>query len=221
MNYPRLIILIAVFLFLQGIHLDAQVSIGVNAGLNRSSLSGDSPSNGSFGPILGSMAGLRLDYRINQAVAISLQPGYINQGANFVKVDSNNRVSDSLQFKLGVLALPIHAVVWSKNGRFFVSAGLEFDYYLTAKAKYEDGSTDIKSELKSYNIFAQFGGGLMISLGSSYLLFEMRYSQGLIDINNPLVHDKGYLPRTKLTGLYFMAGFNIPLGKESHYKIQK
>ena len=122
MNYPRLIILIAVFLFLQGIHLDAQVSIGVNAGLNRSSLSGDSPSNGSFGPLVGPMAGLRLDYRINQAVAISLQPGYINQGANFVKVDSNNRVSDSLQFKLGVLALPIHAVVWSKNGRFFVSA---------------------------------------------------------------------------------------------------
>jgi len=61
----------------------------------------------------------------------------------------------------------------------------------------------------------------MISLGSSYLLFEMRYSQGLIDINNPLVHDEGYLPRTKLTGLYFMAGFNIPLGKESHYKIHK
>jgi hypothetical protein len=167
------------------------------------------------------MAGLRLDYRFNQAVAISLQPGYINQGANFVKVDSNNNVSDSLQYKLGVLALPIHAVVWSKNGRFFVSAGLEFDYYLTANAKHKDGSTDIKSELRSYYIFAQFGGGFMISLGSSYLLFEMRYSQGLIDINNPLVHDERYLPRTKLTGLYFMAGFNIPLGKESHYKIRK
>ncbi len=221
MNFSRLIILITVFLFLQGIHLDAQVSIGVNAGLNRSSLSGDSPSNGSFGPLVGPMAGLRLDYRFNQAVAISLQPGYINQGANFVKVDSNNKVSDSLQYKLGVLALPIHAVVWSKNGRFFVSAGLEFDYYLTANAVYEDGSTDIKSELREYYIFAQFGGGFMISLGSSYLLFEMRYSQGLIDINNPLGHDEGYLPRTKLTGLYFMAGFNIPLGKESHYKIHK
>jgi hypothetical protein len=32
-------------------------------------------------------------------------------------------------------------VVWSKNGRFFVSAGLEFDYHLTAKAKYVDGSS--------------------------------------------------------------------------------
>jgi len=167
------------------------------------------------------MAGLRLDYRFNQAVAISLQPGYVNKGSNFVKVDSNNKVLDSLQYVIGAFALPINAVIWSKNGRFFVSTGLQFDYHLKAKAKYEDGSTDVMSEIKQYYIYAQFGGGFMISLGSSYLLFELRYSQGLFDINNQLVHEEDYLPRTKLTGLNLMAGFHIPLGKESHYKIHK
>lgn len=167
------------------------------------------------------MAGLRLDYRFTQAVSISFQPGFGNQGAKYVRVDSNNKVSDSLKYVLGVLALPIHAVIWSENGRFFVSAGVQFDYYVDARAVYPDHSVDVTSELKGYNISAQFGGGFILSLGRPYILFELRYSQGLVDLNNTIFHDERYLPRTKLTGMYFMAGFHFPLGKESHYTIHK
>jgi hypothetical protein len=217
----RLIILITVFLIHQGIPLNAQVSLGVNFGINRTTFSGDRPSNGSFGPGLGPMAGFRFDYRFTQAVALSFQPSIINQVVNYVKVDSNNDVIDSLKFKLNVLSFPIHAVIWSENGRFFVSAGLQFDYYVNARAVYPDHSVDIISELKSYNIYAQFGGGFILSLGRPYLLFEFRYSQGLVDLNSPIVHEESYLPRTKLTGLSFMAGFHLPLGKTSHYTIHK
>jgi len=74
------------------------VSLGVNFGINRTKFSGDHPLNGSFGPEFGPMAGLRFDYRFTQTVSFSFQPGYINQGAYFIKVDSNNKVSDSLQY---------------------------------------------------------------------------------------------------------------------------
>jgi hypothetical protein len=76
---------------------------------------------------------------------------------------------------------------------------LEFDYHLTANAVYEDGSTDINSELRSYYIQPQFGGGFMISLGRSYLLLEMRYSQACILwqvstfrlVRNPIIKSTG------------------------------
>ncbi|MEE9462325.1 MAG: porin family protein [Bacteroidales bacterium] len=221
MFHHRLIILVTVFLIHQGIPLNAQVSLGVNFGITRTTFSGDQPTNGSFGPELGPMAGLRFDYRFTQAVALSFQPGIMNQGVKYIKVDSNNDVTDSLKYKLNTLSFPIHAVIWSENGRFFVSAGLQFDYYVDAKAVYPDHSVDITSELKGYNIYAQFGGGFILSLGRPYILFELRYSQGLVDLNNPIFHDEGYLPRTKLTGLSFMAGFHLPLGKTSHYTIHK
>lgn len=221
MFYRFFLLLIICSSFIQRSPLNAQVSIGVNAGLNRSSFSGDPPSKGTFDPVVGPNAALRLDYRFKQAIAISLQPGYTSQGANYVGEDSNYSVSDSLEFRFSALAFPLHAIIWSENGRFFVSAGLEFDFYLNASAYTEERSTDIKSEIKSYNIFAQFGGGFMISLGRSYLLFELRYSQGLIDINNTQFQEEAYLPRTKFKGIYFLAGFHFPLGKESHYKIHK
>ena len=64
-------------------------------GVNRTKFSGDQPTNGSFGPKLGPMASLNFNYRITQAAGIRIETGYINQRANFIKVDSNNKVSDS------------------------------------------------------------------------------------------------------------------------------
>jgi hypothetical protein len=216
-----LIILFAVFQLQNSTSINAQVSLGINLGLNRSKFSGDAPSSGSFGPTAGPMAGLQFDYRFNQTVSLRIQPGYLSHGANYVKVDSNNKVSDSLKFVLDVLALPVHAVIWSKNGRFFVSAGLEFDYYLKARAIYPDHTVEITPEVKRYNIYAQFGGGFIISLGRPYILFELRYSQGLVDLTSDIVHEGSYLPRTKLTSFCLMAGFHLPLGKTSHYTIHK
>ena len=146
---------------------------------------------------------------------------YLNQRSNFVRIDSNNKVADSLTYILNSISFPIKAVIWTRNGRFFVTAGLGISYYINGRAVNPEESIDISSEIGEFNFCAQFGGGFMISLGRPYLLVELNYAQGLKDLNGPVVHDKGYLPRIKITGLTFVAGFHLPLGKIGHFKIQK
>jgi hypothetical protein len=150
-----------------------------------------------------------------------LDAGFLNQRLNFVKVDSNNKVTDSLTYVFNSISFPIKAGIWTRNGRFFVTAGFGASYVLTGMANHPGESVDISSEIAKFNFYAQFGGGFLISLGRPYLQMELNYSQGLRDLNSSVFHDQGYLPRTKLTGLNFTASIHLPLGASGHYKILK
>ena len=166
------------------------------------------------------MAGLSLQYRFNQAVGLHLDAAYLNQRSNFVKVDSNNKVTDSLTFTFDVLTFPLNVVIWTESGRFFVTAGLGLNYYIDARAEYPDGTNNISSEIEKVNYFAILGGGFLISLGRPYILIELRYTQGLRDLNGSVVHEDNYLPRTKTTGLGIAVSIYLPLGKSDHYQVK-
>jgi hypothetical protein len=215
------IVLITGFLFLINNSSNAQVSLGAGLGINRIKFSGDRPSNGSFAPRPGPSAGLQFTYRMNQVIGLNWQAGYVNQRSYFIKVDSNNNVSDSLTYSFDALTFPLNVMVWTPNGRFFVTAGLAMNYYLDARAHHPDRVESISSEISRFNYYAQFGAGFMISLGKPFILFEARYTQGLKDLKSSIIHEGDYLPRTKLTGLVLNVSINIPLGNTNHYKINK
>ena len=115
--------------------LNAQFSLGVNAGVTRMKFSGDPPAGkGYFTPRPGFSSNLRFDYRFNDAVAVSIQPGISNQRAKYVALnDPGTTVVDSTYFTANSISVPLHAIVWSKNGRFYVLAGFEFSYILSFK----------------------------------------------------------------------------------------
>ena len=119
----RLIILILVFF--TTLPLNAQVALGVNAGITRMKFSGDPPDGiGYFSPQTGYSAGLRFDYRFNDAFALSIQPGYSLLRSKYsVLNDSATKVVDSTYFSMPSLSIPVSAIVWSENGRFYVLAG--------------------------------------------------------------------------------------------------
>jgi hypothetical protein len=219
--YRQLIILIFGFLLLQVSPTNAQVSLGVTGGITRLNFSGDGPSNGSFDPILGPMAGLSLQYRFSQAMGLRLDAGYLNQRSNFVKVDSNNKVTDSLTFTFDVLTFPLNVMIWTESGRFFVTAGLGLSYFMDARALYPEGTKDISSEMHKFNYYATFGAGFLISLGRPYILIEGCYLQGLRDINSSVIHEGDYLPRTKITSINIAVSIYLPLGKADHNKVNK
>lgn len=219
-SYRYLVILIIGFLFLKFSPTNAQASLGAAVGINRLKFSGDSPSNGSFGPKLGPMAGLSLQYRFTQAVGLRLDAGYLNQRSNFVKVDSNNKVTDSLTFAFDVLTFPLNVVIWTESGRFFVTAGLGLNYYIDARAEYPDETNNILSEIEKINYFATLGAGFLISLGRPYILIELRYKQGLRDLTGSVVHEDNYLHKTKTTGLGIAVSIYLPLGKSDHYQVK-
>ena len=197
--------------------LEAQFSIGVNAGVTRMKFSGDPVQGlGYFVPDPGFSSALRLDYRISDAVALSLQPGFSQMRSSyFVMNDSATQAIDSTNLRLNSFSLPLHVIAWSENGRFFVLAGMQFDYTLSFKSETLVSPHSTGYEVRDYNIYAQFGAGFMIPLGKPYLSFEIRYSQGLLDLTDPLVHQDSFLPRTKLTNIGFIVGLQFPLGKYS------
>lgn len=61
MHFRLLLLLIIAFPFFQGASLNAQVSLGAGLGITRTKFSGDQPTNGSFGPKLGPIAGLKFN----------------------------------------------------------------------------------------------------------------------------------------------------------------
>ncbi len=117
--------------------------------------------------------------------------------------------------------MPLHAIIWSKNGRFYVLAGFEFSYTINFKGDPIILPTITEYNVEKYNIYAQFGAGFIIPLGKPYLSFELRYSQGLVDFNHILVHQATDLPRTKLTNINFVIGLQIPLGNTDVYQVKK
>lgn len=223
MHIRFIIILVAIFSAFFALHLDAQVSLGINAGITRTKFSGDSPDGiGYFVPKPGFSSNLRFDYRFNNAVSLSIQPGFnILRSKYVVMNDSGTAAVDSTHFTLSAFSLPLHAVIWSESGRFYVLAGFEIDYTLDFKGKTLISPVSSNYEVKDFIIYAQFGAGFIIPLGRPYLSFEIRYSQGLVDFNNSLMHEDSFLPRTKLINLNFLVGFHVPLGNSEFYQVKK
>ncbi len=202
----------------------AQIAIGVNAGITRLKFSGDSPDGiGRFVPQPGLSTSLRFDYRFSDAFAVSIQPGFSIQKSKYeVLNDSGTAAIDSTYFTGNFISVPIHAIVWSKNGRFFVLAGFEFNYTINFKGKPLSVPVIVDYEVEKFNIYAQFGAGFIIPVGKPFLSFELKYSHGLVDFNQYLVHQgTANLPRTKLTNISFVVGLQIPLGKSDLYQVKK
>jgi len=201
----------------------AQIALGVNAGITRLKFSGDSPTGmGFFNPEPGFSSSLRFDYRFNDAIGVSLQPGIsILKSKYSVLNDSGTAVIDSTYFTGNFISVPLHAIIWSKNGRFYILAGFEFSYTINFKGDPIVAPTITDYEVEKYNIYAQFGAGFIIPLGKPYLSFELRYSQGLVDFNQYLVHMGTELPRTKLTNINFVVGLCVPLGNSDVYQLKK
>lgn len=197
--------------------LEAQFSLGVNAGLTRMKFSGDAVAGlGYFEPDPGFSTAFRVDYRISDAVALSLQPGYsLLRSSYFVMNDSATRAIDSTDLSLHSFSLPLHVIIWSENGRFYALAGMQLDYTLSFKGKPLNSPYSTGYDVRDFNIYAQFGAGFIVPLGKPYLNFEIRYSQGLLDLTESLVHQDSFLPRTKLTNINFIIGLQYPLGKYS------
>jgi hypothetical protein len=194
--------------------LEAQFSVGINAGVTRMKFSGDPVAGfGKFVPAPGFSAGLRADYRFSDAISLSLQPGFSQLRSSYkILNDSATETIDSTRLRLNTVSFPLHVIVWSESGRFYALAGMQFDYTLSLKSENLLSPFSSNYDVRNLNLYAQFGAGFILSLGKPYLNFELRYSQGIFDLKDPLVHQESFLPRTKLTNLSFVVGLQIPLG---------
>ena len=194
----------------------AQVELGAYAGIDNGKLSGDKYANTKYKPNIGFIMGLSVDMQINDLISLSFQPGFISTGSKIQVPDTiRNEWKDSVTINVKYLLFPIYVKIQSKSKRLYFSSGLEFGYGLSLTAKNENEEVDITQELNKWNVAMAFGIGYKIPIKKSHLYFELRYSQGLINITKPDPEEDSNIPRVKISGIKLVTGFHIPISKRN------
>ncbi len=210
------LLLIIIPFFLVQIDSWGQVDLGAFAGLDNGRLSGDRFSNTVYKSKTGFIIGLSIDPQINDLISLSFQPGYIKTGSTIQVPDTiANEYKDSIRISVDYLVLDIFIKIQSKSKRLYFSSGLEFGYGLSLVVENELEEVDISDELNKWNLSAVFGIGYKVPIKKSSLYFELRYSQGLVNMAKPELEENYNIPRVKLSGLKFVTGFQIPISKRN------
>ncbi len=198
-------------IFTPEVGLLAQPNIGIYVGLNNSSLSGDSPTDAIYTPRLGYLTGLNIDFKINDEILLSFQPGYGTAGAKLaLKDNTGEKYIDSIDITLNYLILPVMINIISNNQRFYFNSGIEIGLLTKASAYNGAETVDLQLEVNEINVTANFGLTYLIPIGKPFLFLDLRYSQGLINISNS-GNNSSFVPRIKTSGLKFRTGIQIPL----------
>lgn len=190
-----------------------QVSLGLFGGLNSSKLLGDAPQKGSYNSLMGGNFGLLLDVGLSEALVLSLQPSYSQEGTKLAFTDrGSNEPVDSVKIRLNYFSIPLILKVSSANKRFYALSGFEAGMLLNSAMIMGDEENELQSNIAQWNLAMHFGAGIHFSLGYPNLFVELRYAQGLVNLTDePLSND--VIPRVKTTGFKILCGIEFPLSK--------
>ena len=197
----------------------AQFKLGASVGLNSTSFGGVAPDNANYSSIFGINGSLLADLKIVTDVYLSLQPGYQSAGSDINFGNENNVFNDTVKtykMQLGYFSIPLNLKIYHKNlyvGGGFIAGFLSSS---TVTNEFSGGETDIKDKFKSFDMQWNFNVGYKVSLGKPDLFFELRYLQGLININDVNSYSSeesgyNYLSNFKNKGFSLITGILYPL----------
>ncbi len=189
----------------------AQFHAGVKGGFNISDLYWDPNPGIEFNNRAGFAAGAFFEYKFYKNFSFSLEPLYIEKGA---QAKSTVLVMVDYKLKLNYLEVPLHLkfAVPTKQATPYIFAGPVFSYNLYAKLKistdYYSASEDYQDFIKKTDVGANAGVGISFPLRNLSWLMEGRYTFGLTDINNdPQLTDTSI----KSGDLQILLGLSFPL----------
>ncbi len=194
----------------------SQFNVGISGEITSSKFGGVAPENANYESIAGFGGSLIGEIRLIKDVYLSLQPGFQTQGSNIVFGNENSVINDTtVTFKISqsYFNIPLNLKIYSHN--FYVGAGFALGFLSSADIsnEYVDSTIDIKSKFKSTDVTANFNVGYQMSIGKPNLFFELRYIQGLVNINN--VNDISskdiYIADFKTKGFSIQTGIILPL----------
>ncbi|MCK5453354.1 MAG: PorT family protein [Calditrichia bacterium] len=195
----------------------AQIEIGLIGGINRASLSGDKPKNTSYTSLSSGMLGAIFEVGIAKDVRFGIQPMLLQKGTKIAYKNPDERDPvDSLNFKIDYFTVPLMFKVISGNQKTYLSSGLEVGFPLNASLENLDGSgkTDVLDKLESIDVAVNFGFGARFPIKRMILTLELRYTQGLTNLNKGDEEDSSALDFVlRSTGLQFFGSISLPLGK--------
>jgi len=173
-------------LFLFSITTNAQIQVGLKAGLNISDIVEDDPGEEAtnFDTKLGFVGGVYFNYQFNNMFAVQPEIYYSMKGAKL-----KDQYND-LNLKLTYVEIPIllQFIVPLKGTpvKPLLFVGPAMGLNLTAKNERTNNGQateeDFKDLIKSTDLGLVFGGGISLPLGKNQLGIDVRYSLGLSNI---------------------------------------
>ena len=150
----------------------AQVSFGLKGGIGLFNFSGSDASGTGFKSKIGILAAGYAAIPISETFAIAPELQFSGQGA---KVTESGV---SVDFNVNYLNIPVLAQYRNESG-FFVEAGPQIGFLMSAKAKGSGLDEDIKSSFNSTAFSLDFGAGYKSGMG---LGISARYALNLNNI---------------------------------------
>ena len=193
----------------------AQVTIGAFGELNLASVSGDAPTDFSYGGNSGLGFGLIGEFRLADDVWLSVQPMIAPRGAGIeFKYDGEEEPTPIADLNMSYFAMPILAKFVTAGGKVYVTSGVNVSLLTSANITFVEPDSeeiDVKDSFKSYDVAFDFGVGGQLPVGSLRIMLEARYEQGIVNIANETIED-ALKTRLRSSGLQLLAGVLLPLG---------
>jgi hypothetical protein len=213
MKFVKIIIILLIFFHIA----PAQWEIGLIGGLNRSALSGDKPPNASYKTITGPVFGVLIETQITNDVRIGLQPQYLQRGSKVAyKVRGERDPVDSLTFKIDYITIPLMFKVYANNKKTYLLSGLDLGFPLSAKIEDLNGSEkeDVLERLKAVDMTVSLGIGVRFPFSKFNMALELRYVQGLFNLNDPLPEEESPIDfAIRSTGIQLFTSISLPFGR--------
>jgi len=188
----------------------AQLRVGASVDFNRSSFGGVPPAHAEYAANYGVGVAAIVEYRVHRDVVLSLQPGWIQKGA---EIDFNkDEKPDSVQtfvVEQTWMTVPVYFRIDSDDRGFYAGGGFSVDALLTSHLEHAGVKVDNKSFFDDLDAVYQFSVGYMHPTGKHSLFLEARYMQGLVNLNKSSRTTTGdiYVADFKSNGLRLVAGF--------------
>ena len=192
---------------------EAQSRIGVTAGLNWSTLSGDAPEDAEYRRILGVNAGIVGDIALTKDVSLSLQPMYVHRGADIYFDVGEEEPTDSLELRLDYIDCLVMVKVFADNGYSYFTTGVGLGFLTEATLKdIRAGEKDAGDLFRDFDVSVAFGVGFMVPAKNTLVTFELRYQQSLINMFDPDADPatEALAPRLRSSGFQLMAAVLFP-----------
>jgi hypothetical protein len=194
----------------------AQVRFGPVAGLNRMSVSGDEPQDGSFASTTGASFGLFGEVSLGDHVFLCLQPAFSSHKLTLQYEGFLAEAHDSLQWDIRQASLALLARVMMPGDAIFFTGGVQGSYLLSADVTdlVAGGERDISGSIAKLDVAVLAGIGGEIEFDPVVLLLELRYTHGLVNMGQgaDASSQTGMPARFRLTSLEFLAGIAVQLG---------
>ncbi len=203
-----------------------QPMIGIMGGITLNSISGDSPTNFSYGSSLKFMFGLNGEIPVGNGIKICLQPRYLQSGTKLLFDAGKDITVDSMRADINYISVPVFIKILAFNDVTYFTSGLDFSYLLNANVKnLIDESVPVKDiayALQNFDLQMFFGVGVRFKIGMPELNIEARYSKGVTNLFNGDNILQSSLPaRFTLGGFQILANINFPLTNKSSKSVSK